>query len=111
MALTPYEVEVARRVIDARERLGLTKTELAEKLGISKQAYTPYESLKTPYTLGQLEIVSRLTGLPLTHFLGLPSATTGLTPDETTMLAVFRRLPPTLQGMAIRLITAIVPTE
>jgi len=81
---------IADRVIQTREEAGLSKVEFASIIGVSKQAYTPYEQYSTEYSLEQLFIISRTFGKPLPWLLGLPSE---LAPDEEQLLHLYRSLP------------------
>ena len=102
------DVEVTKRVISAREGAELTKTEFAAKLGMTKQAYQPYENLKTPFSVAQLHVAARVTGIPLASLLGLPAAATNMAPDEAELIAAFRRIVSSdLRQMAIRLVRSI----
>ena len=78
------------RVIQTREEAGLSKVEFAAIIGVSKQAYTPYEQYGTEYSLEQLFTISSTFGKPLTWLLGLPSE---LAPDEEQLLHLYRSLP------------------
>jgi transcriptional regulator with XRE-family HTH domain len=78
---------VTERVIRAREEAGLTKTDLAEKLGLSKQGYNPYERFQVCFTVAQIFTVARVVGRPVEYFLGLD---TGLTSDEERALSYYR---------------------
>lgn len=102
------DIDVAKRVISAREGAGLNKTELAEKLGMSKQAYQPYETFRTAFTVAQLHTVAKVTGIPLASLLGQPASTPKMEPDEAEILAAFRRITSAeLRQMAIRLVRSI----
>ena len=91
MASEPDEAiqrEVTRRVAEARQAEGLTKTEFAARLGLSKQAYNGYEKGETVFSVVQLFRVSEILNRPVTYFLGLDS---GLTSDEEQLLAIYRK--------------------
>jgi len=79
--------EITDRVIQARERAGLNKVEFADRIGLSKQGYTPYELGKTAFTVQQLFKIASVLGRPVEYFLGLD---TGLTGREERVLILFR---------------------
>jgi transcriptional regulator with XRE-family HTH domain len=78
---------VTERVIQAREAAGLSKTDLAAKLGLSKQGYQAYERYQVHFTVAQIFTIARIVGRPVEYFLGLD---TGLTPDEERALSYYR---------------------
>ena len=80
--------EVTRRVAEARQAQGLTKSEFAARLGLSRQAYNGYEKGDTVFSIAQLFMVSDILNRPVTFFLGLDI---GLTPDEEQLLAIYRK--------------------
>jgi transcriptional regulator with XRE-family HTH domain len=85
--LDAQEQAITERVMRAREDLGMTKTEFAEKLGLSKQGYQPYEKYRAPFSISQLFQISRILERPVAYFLGLD---TGLTGREERALMLFR---------------------
>ena len=85
--LNAQERAITERVMRVREEAGMTKTEFAERLGLSKQGYQPYEKYEAPFSISHLFLVSRILGRPLEYFLGLD---TGLTEDEGQLLASYR---------------------
>jgi len=85
--LQSHAAAIARRVTEARERAGMTKTALAETLGLAKQSYAPYEPGVTPFSVDQLFVLSRVLNRSVEWLLGLD---TGLTEAEDELLACFR---------------------
>lgn len=86
---------ITERIIAAREANGLAKNELAERLGLTKSGYTPYErfngvSYDGTFTVEQIFKLSRILGRSVEHFLGLDN---GLTEQEDELLTLFQRLP------------------
>ena len=77
-----------RVVVRAREAAGLQKCELAEKLGLSKSGYTPYEKFEGVFTVDQLFRLSSILGRSVEYFLGLDHP---LTADEDHMLGLYRQ--------------------
>lgn len=54
--------DITNRVIHAREEAGMSKTELAERLGLSASGYSLYENYKGTFTVEQLFQLSRILG-------------------------------------------------
>ena len=81
---------VAQRVIRAREEAGLQKSELAERLGLSKSGYTSYEKFEVPFTVEQLFRLQGILERPVAYFLGL---STDMTLDEEQLLTAYRQIP------------------
>ena len=89
MGIDHTDRAIAKRVSQAREDAGLSKTEFASKLGLSKQGYQPYEQCISPYSVQQLFTAARVLNRPVEHFLGLD---TDLSPDEEQLLALYRAI-------------------
>ena len=85
---TRSDEAITRRIGAAREAARLTKTEFAGRLGLSKQAYNPYEKGDTPFTVQQLFRAADVLNLPITHFLGVD---TGLSIEEEQLLELYRK--------------------
>ena len=80
---------ITDRVIQIRLEARMNKVEFAEIIGVSKQAYTPYEQYETEYTLEQIFIISRYFKKPVTWILGI---STNLTKDEDELLYLYRSI-------------------
>lgn len=81
---------IAKRLREARENTGLTKVELAERLGLTKQGYNPYERPSgVNFTAEQLEQFADALGKPVTWFLGIE---TDLAEDEAELLHAYRSI-------------------
>lgn len=96
---------ITDRVIQARQEARLSKVDFATLIGITKQAYTPYEQYAIEFTLEQLFIISRKLGKPVEWLLGLP---TEMTPDEQELLALYRELHPDFRRMVLEVTRAQV---
>lgn len=104
--LSTREQEITRRVMQAREDVGMTKTDFAEKLGLSKQGYQPYEKFQAPFSAIQLFQVSHILGRSVEWFLGLP---TELTADEQQVLALYRQAKELQRGIvALRILEGVI---
>jgi len=82
------ERTVALRVTEARSAVGMTKRELADRLGLEESSYSPYENFGIAFNIDMLDRLSRIFNRPVEWFLGLP---TELTADEQQVLALYRR--------------------
>jgi transcriptional regulator with XRE-family HTH domain len=81
--------DITSRVIRAREKAGMSKGELAERLALSSSGYSPYENFRGTFTVQQLFHLSRILGKPVTWFLGID---TGLSDDEAEVLHLWRQI-------------------
>ena len=64
-------MDLASRIKEARESAGISKAELARRIGITKSAITRWESgeaTQIPY--GSLAALSQATGRPVQFFFG-----------------------------------------
>jgi transcriptional regulator with XRE-family HTH domain len=85
--LSDADRAVTERVIQAREAAGLSKIELGQKIGLSKQGYQAYERYQVAFTVAQIVTIARVVGRSVEYFMGLD---TGLTPDEEQALSYYR---------------------
>ncbi|MHB9033889.1 MAG: helix-turn-helix transcriptional regulator [Anaerolineae bacterium] len=109
MSLTQREIEVSRRVRQAREDAGLTQEDAAKALNLSVVGYGHYERATQPFGLEQLFQLSRILGKPVTWFLGLPSE---LDPDEDELLALYRLITdPNMKKWAVASLRALVASS
>lgn len=80
----------AKRMKQARLNAGLTQAELADALGLSRDAISKIENNRSTLTLKHLEALPRILNQPITYFLDLQ---TDLDLDEVEILELFRGLP------------------
>ena len=55
-------------VKQARTYAGLTQAEMADKLGVHRSTYMKIENDPTTATLGQINLISEVTGIPIEQF-------------------------------------------
>ena len=55
-------------VKQARTYAGLTQAEMADKLGVHRSTYMKIENDPTTATLGQINLSSEVTGIPIEQF-------------------------------------------
>jgi transcriptional regulator with XRE-family HTH domain len=97
---TPVDQLIARRLTIAREDADLVKMEMAEKLGITKQGYTPFERGEHIFTVNDVFKIAKVLGRPVEWFLDLKLG--DLSEDDQRVLAAFRRInSPMLRKMVI----------
>jgi transcriptional regulator with XRE-family HTH domain len=60
-----HEIELSRRLRDARVDAGLTQAELAKRLGITRSAVSQYESGRNKPSIAHFNEIARITGKPL----------------------------------------------
>lgn len=64
----PVDVHVGQRVRQRRWMLGLTQTQLAERVGIRFQQIQKYETGENRMSAGRLWDVAAALGVPVAHF-------------------------------------------
>lgn len=87
--LTKREDAVRKRVIQAREDLGMDRNDVAKALSMEYQSYSHYERGRFAFTVEQLFQLARILGRPVEYFLGLD---TQLTDDEGQLLVLYRAI-------------------
>lgn len=90
----PVDPEIARRLIEARTRLGMSASALAKALQVSKAAVSAWERSKGNISPRHVAAVSFLLDIPVHHLISVPRGTVRLTDQERAMLEIFRRLSP-----------------
>jgi transcriptional regulator with XRE-family HTH domain len=85
----PTDRAIARRIAEARTATGLDKGDVAERLKITNQGYTPYERGDHAFTVVELEALSRVLGRSVEWFLGLEGERPA---DEGLVMAAMRSI-------------------
>lgn len=101
--LSARELAVAERVRERRAELGLSQTDVAEALGLSKAGYGHYDRGVQPFTVDQLFSLSRILGRSVAWLIGLD---TDLTEHEDALLTAYRSLPEAERGPLLRIVRA-----
>lgn len=81
----------SRRIRIARKDSGLTQAELADHLGLTRDAVSKMETGVSTPTLRTLEQLPGILNRSVEWFLGLDRE---MTPDEARLLELYRALPP-----------------
>lgn len=94
----PIDVEIGRRVHDARLRAGLTQRELGESIGLTFQQVQKYEKGQSRMAVSTLCRIAKALGVPPAALVGelLGAAVSDidlLAPHERELIAAFRSLP------------------
>ena len=63
------DAAVGPRIREGRHKLGLSQTDLADKLGITFQQIQKYENNKNRVTLGRLSHIADILGVSITYML------------------------------------------
>lgn len=106
------DTAVGRRIRQRRKSLGLSQTELAERVGVKFQQIQKYETGVNRVAASRLWKISETLKVPITYFfddLELPGFETETAdaalgdpslPETSEMIKIFNRLPPA-QKMAM----------
>ena len=85
------------RIAQERERLGLTQSELAEKLDVSQKSISKYERNNRRPNFETIAKMSHLFGVTTDYLLGISSQDTAagsaspLSPEEEELINAYRR--------------------
>lgn len=96
--LDPIDVEIGRRVHNARKRTDLSQRELGERIGVTAQQVQKYEAGLSRMAVSTLCRIAEVLGVaPAALVGGLPVAAPGdtdlLAPHERELIAAYRSLP------------------
>jgi len=75
-------IETANRLLEYRKKAGLSQEELAEKIGVSRQAVSKWERSEASPDTDNLVELSKIYGVSLDEMLGLQTAKTEESPLE-----------------------------
>ncbi len=96
---------IGTRLTEAREKVGLGKVDIADRMQITKGGYTPWERGEHPYTVEEVFKLSRILGVTPQWLMGLEG---GLNEDEDMIVAAFRQITiPGLRRLAVDQVRAI----
>jgi transcriptional regulator with XRE-family HTH domain len=85
----------------ARLKQDLTQAELAESVGVSKRRMSQYELGEKPIPLAELETLSKILGIPLTHFLDEGIGPIGEQQRQEREWQLFTELPPDVRAFVL----------
>lgn len=87
---------LGERISHYRKRLGISQEELGDRLGVSRQAVSKWETGKSAPDLENLLALARLFGVPLSELTGTPPEETEKSPEPETPpeTAETQELPP-----------------
>lgn len=84
-----------RRIKKAREDLGMSQQDMAQRYGVSQAKISNLESGRVQLTVDDLIQFAKMTGKPLSYFFPdelWAGSVSGLSADESTLLALFREV-------------------
>lgn len=80
VAHEPIYKELGYRLRAARETVGLTQEEMAQRLGLTLAAYNRYEQAQRRMPVAELRRAAEILGRPPSYFLGEPAS-----PDDVAL--------------------------
>jgi len=90
--LNSDEVDLARRLKETRESLGLSQVHVACRLGIARTAISMIESGHRRVEAVMLQRLSKLYERPIGYFTGDDSSISGISSDALAVAQAFSRL-------------------
>lgn len=93
------KVSVGKRILEARQMLGLTQTEFGKLLGVAKQTLANWEHGRSLPDIIMLSHISAICGMKVDDFLHSPITNTsnGLTEREQKIIRKLRVSKPSTQ--------------
>ena len=93
---TPVDHAIGARVKERRRQLGMSQTELGEKIGVTFQQVQKYELGTNRIGAGRLASIAGALDVPITFLLDQPGSGDGL-PGEEDAIALALRDPETVE--------------
>lgn len=92
MTESPPAFSPGLRVRDLRRERGMTQSDLADAIGVSRSAVAQWESGRAGQATPHLRRVADVLGVSVDHLLGPDAASTAatMTADERALLALYR---------------------
>ena len=102
------KILIGKRIVEARQMLGLTQTEFGQRLGVAKQTLANWEHERSLPDIIMLTHIASTCGMKVDEFLNSPiiDCGTGISEREHLILTKFRLSKPTIQ-QAIELLLEI----
>lgn len=97
---------ISRKLIEARKEIGLSQKDIADRLGMTPVGYGDFERGRTLPSIDYLMAIARITGKPVTYFLGIDNDR--LTSDEAELLELYRALPEDYRRLQLSFIRTAV---
>jgi len=103
-------VPFGKRLLEARQRAGLTQTELGEKLGLSQRAVAHWEHRRSPMYAGQIVTLCKVLDVSAEWLLGIESAKgkPGRRSKLQSQLAEIEKLPRADQAYVSRFLAQVL---
>lgn len=95
------KILIGKRIVEARQMLGLTQTEFGQRLGVAKQTLANWEHGRSLPDIIMLTHIASTCGMKVDEFLNSPiiDCGTGISEREHLILTKFRLSKPTIQQM------------
>jgi len=84
-------MEQSNRIRELRKRVGLTQTDMADRLGISQPQFARLENGKNEITMSQLRKVASILGVKPYELFLIGEQPEALTEEEKEFLRLFRK--------------------
>ena len=93
------KIYIGKRIVEARQMLGLTQTEFGLRLGVAKQTLANWEHGRSLPDVIMLSHITSTCGMKIDEFLNGPiiDSGTGITEREHLIVTKFRCSKPTIQ--------------
>lgn len=109
------DTAITQRIIREREKAGIKKVEFAERLGLTKSGYTPYETrvgtaYEGTFTVEQLFKIAGVLAVPIEKLLGLPLPA-DMTEEARWLLNTYDLLPADQRRILILVANALLRQE
>lgn len=110
--MTDIAHTIGHRIKEARHEIGLTQNDVAQQLGIGRQAYSHIENGHSQVTVDHLLRLREVLARPVTYFLGLDhESPQEITRDERDLLDTYRQLHPLSKRAALSMVRGLKNDE
>lgn len=82
--------EIGRKIRNVRKLSNMTQVKFSEKMHMTQQTLSRYESGKAPITNDVIENIVKECGVPLSYFFGI--STDDITEDEWLLIEYYRKV-------------------
>jgi transcriptional regulator with XRE-family HTH domain len=94
--------EIGQRIRNVRKSSNLTQVKFAEKMHMTQQMLSRYESGQTPVPNELIESIAKTFGIPLSYFLGISDD--DILGDERLLVEYYRKLDERLKERLLDLV-------
>lgn len=97
--------EIGQRIRNVRKLSNMTQVKFSEKMHMTQQTLSRYESGKTPIPNEVIENIAQEFSVPLSYFFGI--STDDITEDEWLLLEYYRKVDGRLKKSVFTLVQTI----